>query len=42
MAEALQTRVREQFLTRIAQDGAAVGFELKDDEGPGLLEPYEN
>jgi predicted GNAT superfamily acetyltransferase len=41
-AEKIQTDVREQFLTHIADGRAAVGFEFNEEQGTYLLEPYEN
>jgi|HubBroStandDraft_1064217.scaffolds.fasta_scaffold34546_2 predicted GNAT superfamily acetyltransferase len=41
-AEKIQTRVREQFLSYIADGRAAVGFEINEAEGTYLLEPYED
>ena len=41
-AESIQTRVREQFEKHIAAGRAAVGFELNDQQGSYVLEPYED
>jgi predicted GNAT superfamily acetyltransferase len=42
IAEKIQTDVREQFLTHIADGRAAVGFEFNEEQGTYLLEPYED
>jgi predicted GNAT superfamily acetyltransferase len=42
LAEEIQTKVREQFLTSIANGRAAVGFEFNEEHGTYLLEPYED
>src|SRR5580692_4643248 len=42
LAEKIQTKVREQFLTNIANGRAAVGFEFNEEHGTYLLEPYED
>src|SRR5580692_2716142 len=41
-AEKIQTRVREEFVARIADGHAAVGFEFNEELGTYLLEPYED
>jgi predicted GNAT superfamily acetyltransferase len=41
-AEKIQTNVREQFLTNIADGRAAVGFEFNKEQGTYLLERYED
>jgi predicted GNAT superfamily acetyltransferase len=41
-AEKIQTRVREQFVEHIARGCAAVGFELNEQQGCYVLEPYED
>jgi predicted GNAT superfamily acetyltransferase len=41
-AEKIQTSVREQFLTQIADGRAAIGFEFNKEKGTYLLEPYED
>jgi predicted GNAT superfamily acetyltransferase len=41
-AEAIQSQVREQFEMQIAAGRAAVGFELNDQQGSYVLEPYED
>ena len=41
-AEKIQTNVREQFLTNIADGRAAVGFEFNKGHGTYLLERYED
>src|SRR5208282_1480794 len=41
-AEIIQTNLREQFLSNMAAGRAAVGFELNQEQGTYLLEPYED
>jgi predicted GNAT superfamily acetyltransferase len=41
-AEAIQTKVREQFLSNVAAGRAAVGFEFNEEQGTYLLERYED
>jgi predicted GNAT superfamily acetyltransferase len=41
-AEKIQSRVREQFQRHFAAGCAALGFELDEQQGSYILEPYEN
>lgn len=41
-AEKIQTKIRRQFLTHIANGLSSVGFEFDAEQGSYLLEPYED
>jgi predicted GNAT superfamily acetyltransferase len=41
-AEEIQSRVREQFQRHLAEGHAAVGFELDEQQGRYIMEPYED
>jgi len=41
-AESIQSVLREQFTAQIAAGRAAMGFELSQDQGSYVLEPYED